>query len=273
MKPNKQFVSQEQFFDQNATKNERVDSTTFFFPYVYKQLMNCLSWLQGSHTILDYGCGTGTSIDAYLISNKETKPEDVRFIGVDISEKSLEKARKQYPQGQFYKIVDHRVSQLQDGSIDAAFVSCVFHHTVEQQKILLEIYRVLKKGGKFFVCDLTESNPIINVGRAVFPILPNFIKDKFLEDLVVEGKIPDKERVVAEQVRVQMSEAGFDIIETGYGHLFFFLFIWLDKFIPLTKLSWERKLLARLEKLEDKLLKHPAFQKKAHFFYIKGIKN
>src|SRR5207302_9735781 len=51
--------------------------------------------LQPRSTILDVGCGAGKPVDEYLLQSEH------RIIGIDISEKQLGLARKQFPQATY----------------------------------------------------------------------------------------------------------------------------------------------------------------------------
>jgi hypothetical protein len=69
-----------------------------------------------------------------------------------------------------------------------------------------------------------------------------------------------------------LASVGFKNIEIGYGHLFFFIFEWIDKFIPFQKYQFVRRIYAELIDLEEYLLTKKFFKKYAEVFYIKGIK-
>ena len=104
--------------------------------------------------ILDYGCGTG-SATPYLLS----LPGVTSLTGVDISDKSLERARAtwQQPNVGFYNL--STISQL--GSFDLAFCNGVFHHIPisERAAAFRQIYQSLKPDGLFAFWENNPWNP------------------------------------------------------------------------------------------------------------------
>ncbi len=151
---------------------------------------------------------------------------------------------------------------------DGAYLLHVLHHSHEHQEIFNAIYAALLPAGKFFLSDLSSENPFINSARYIFAILPNWVKNKFADDLVVDGSIPEKYPVDISKVLNQLRTAGFKIEKVGYGHLYCFLFGWLERFIPLSKvrpIHWAYK---KFMDFEQYLLTKSFFQRRAEVFYI-----
>jgi SAM-dependent methyltransferase len=102
-------------------------------------------------TILDFGCGTGTSVPLFL-----QWPQVKQVVGVDVSPRSLDVAIATHasPRTQFHLMKDYEP----DGSIDLVFCNGVFHHIPprERQDALSFISRCLKPNGLF---ALWENNP------------------------------------------------------------------------------------------------------------------
>ena len=102
-------------------------------------------------TILDFGCGTGTSIPLFL-----DWPEVKQIIGTDVSPKSLDVAIATHasPRTQFHLMKDYEPN----GNIDLIFCNGVFHHIppIERPDALNFISRCLKPNGLF---ALWENNP------------------------------------------------------------------------------------------------------------------
>lgn len=257
------------FFNENAVQEKPDLTASIFKKYVNKEQTSGFSWLGERKRILDYGCGTGTSIDAFLKDNPCGKPV---FTGVDIADLAIQKVRRRYPEFTFYSIKDNKIPLVKDGSMDGAYLLHVLHHSHEHDAIFKEIYSKLEKGGKFFLSDLSSNNPIIKLFRGIFLLSPDFIKRRFRDDLVVDGNIPEKYKVDPEAIINKLKETGFSIQEVGYGHLGLFFFIWMDRFVPLSRLAFFRGLYKTLESIEERLLKYRFFQKTAEVFYIKCIK-
>lgn len=257
------------FFNENATLNKPALTTNFFLEYANKEQADGFAWLSDKKRILDYGCGTGTSIEAFC---KVNKGSDFSFVGVDISDVAIQRVSQNYPGITFYTIDNNKIPLLPDDSVDGAYLLHVLHHSYEHEAIFREIYTKLGKGGKFFLSDLSSNNPIIRFFRNMFVLSPRFVKRRFADDLVVDGAIPEKYKVDPEAVVAELKKAGFTIHEVGYGHLGLFLFVWLDRFVPLSQFRPFHVLYSALGRVEQKLLKHKFFKNRAEVFYIKCIK-
>jgi cyclopropane fatty-acyl-phospholipid synthase-like methyltransferase len=110
----------------------------------YLEKLNDL--LQPEAKILDVGCGAGMPVDKFFLD----KGHEV--LGIDISEKQIELAKKNLPQGDF-KVED--MSELREGEYGVdAVVSfyAIFHTKREQHKdILKKINSFLKKNGLLLI--------------------------------------------------------------------------------------------------------------------------
>lgn len=83
-------------------------------------------------TILDLGCGAGIPVDKYFIDR------GFRIIGLDISERQIELARQNLPEGEF-QVGD--MSDVQPGAYQVdAVVSfyAIFHTPKEEHPVILE---------------------------------------------------------------------------------------------------------------------------------------
>ena len=93
--------------------------------------------------VLDLGCGSGLMLSAL-------SKGDVNLTGIDVSVEAIEYCRKRMPSGVFYKIDAHTLP-LGDRSQDLVLALDVFEHAKEDGKLVREVYRVLKPGGKLIV--------------------------------------------------------------------------------------------------------------------------
>ena len=119
---------------------------------------------QGS-IILDYGCGTG--IFSERISNSNPK----KIFGIDISEISIDKAKKRAQEFKFnaeFKVDNCEKTSFSNNTFDIVFGSGIIHHLVTE-KSLNEIDRILKPNGKFIFMEPLGTNPIINFYRKITP--------------------------------------------------------------------------------------------------------
>ena len=162
--------------------------------------VNILARLLGTRPlprILDYGCGTGSSTP-YLLS----LPGIASMTGVDISDKSLDRARATWNQPH---VEFHNLSTLpQLGSFDLVFCNGVFHHIPisERSEAVSQIYRALKPNGLF---AFWENNPWNPGTRWVMSRIP-FDRDAIL--------------LWPKEARRLLSQAGFEIVSTHFAFIF-----------------------------------------------------
>lgn len=96
--------------------------------------------VKSTDKVLDLGCGDGLN----MVILREMGAPDV--IGVDISKKILEVAKKNNPKNKFYHASAEKLP-FRSGTFDVVFLDSVFHHLLHYKPALAEIRRVLKKGG------------------------------------------------------------------------------------------------------------------------------
>lgn len=111
-----------------------------------KYLEKLVSLLRLGSTILDIGCGAGMPIDRFFIDHGQ------KVIGIDISEKQIELAEKNVPEGGF-EVRDMSEIKSSEYSVDAvvSFYS-IFHIPREEHKELFKkINSFLPKDGLILV--------------------------------------------------------------------------------------------------------------------------
>lgn len=97
---------------------------------------------------LDLGCGTGEMIKIILEHNKMKKA-----YGSDISPKMIEVAKKKLPEFVNLKIGDSENLPYANEYFDVVFCNDSFHHYPKPENVIAEVFRVLKTGGTFIICD------------------------------------------------------------------------------------------------------------------------
>ena len=95
---------------------------------------------QNGEKILDLGCGTGHL--TYKITTKGT-----RVIGIDNTSTMIERANSYYPDIKF--LVRDGVNLELKETFDAVFSNATLHWIKEQKKVINNIWRLLKPGGRF----------------------------------------------------------------------------------------------------------------------------
>ncbi|MFC1722469.1 methyltransferase domain-containing protein, partial [Patescibacteria group bacterium] len=93
-KESKVITDQEHFFNINSVKSKDNLNTKLFYDYVNKEQVRGFNWISKAKTILEYGCGTGTSLDLFL---KDRNKNSLNIIGVDIAKNAIKQAQLKYP--------------------------------------------------------------------------------------------------------------------------------------------------------------------------------
>ncbi len=98
--------------------------------------------------VLDIGCGTGRIIE-------ELKQRGAEVVGLDVSEKILEIAKKKFCDVEF---VLGNVNDLpfEDESFDLVLGLFLIVHLKNLEKPFEEIYRVLRPGGRFILSNINQ---------------------------------------------------------------------------------------------------------------------
>lgn len=103
---------------------------------------------------IDLGSGRGTDV----IRLAETVGKNGFVYGIDISDGMIEKAtrtaeRLQIGNVSFIQSTLEKIS-LEDNIADLVISNCTINHASDKQTVWNEIYRVLKKGGRFVISDI-----------------------------------------------------------------------------------------------------------------------
>lgn len=132
------------------------DSHHHFVSDYGKDVIQLLQVKKGER-ILDLGCGTG-ELTAQL------HELGANVVGVDKSKNMVEQAQKKYPYLPFY-VKD--VTNLQyDNEFDSVFSNAVLHWVKDGETALQNIFRSLKKNGKF-VAEFGGKNNIKTITEAL----------------------------------------------------------------------------------------------------------
>ena len=109
---------------------------------------------------VDLGSGRGT--DAIRMAER-VGPEGFVY-GIDVADGMLEKARKNADKLGVTNVLFIRCELeklgLQEKTADLVISNCTLNHASDKQTVWNEIYRILKKGGRFVVSDIYATSPI-----------------------------------------------------------------------------------------------------------------
>lgn len=112
-------------------------------------------------TVLDLGCGSGR--DVYALA--QMVGEHGKVIGLDMTEEQLEVARRHRnwhakkagfaaANTEFLTGYIEDLSAIADASVDVVVSNCVVNLSPDKNRVLREVFRVLRKGGEFYFSDI-----------------------------------------------------------------------------------------------------------------------
>jgi ubiquinone/menaquinone biosynthesis C-methylase UbiE len=167
-------TSDPEFFVRLLDEGNRLDSIR-----ACKQMMIELLDVQMGQRILDLGCGTGDDVRALasLVGNEGL------VAGVDKSETMIAEAKKRSAGLGLpveWRVGDANQLDFADEAFDSCRVERLFAHVEDSRKVLAEMIRVTRPGGRIVVYQLDADAFIINISdRALNRKVMHAIADSF----------------------------------------------------------------------------------------------
>jgi arsenite methyltransferase len=122
--------------------------------------------LKEGETVLDLGSGAGADV---LISAGRVGPAG-KAIGLDMTDEMLALARRNAEQAGVANVEFHKgyieEIPLPDASIDVVISNCVLNLSGDKPRVLREVARVLRPGGRFAVSDVIADENMDDATRA-----------------------------------------------------------------------------------------------------------
>jgi ubiquinone/menaquinone biosynthesis C-methylase UbiE len=130
------------------------EEVNYFSTYKIKLIHN-LTKNKNNINILDFGCGTGTSLKIISKYFKSSK-----IWGYDVSKEFIKKIKKQKNN---FKLTSN-LKDIPNKKFDLIFVSMVFHHVDKKNhhKILSCCKKFLKNNGVLYIFEHNPLNPVTN---------------------------------------------------------------------------------------------------------------
>jgi ubiquinone/menaquinone biosynthesis C-methylase UbiE len=149
-----------EYFDKSGVKKRK---SNLLLMESYKFLYDFLQKHCAGKKVLDYGCGSGVH------SIFPIKAGALMVVGIDLSEKSLEVARKRAREAGVGDKVEFKVMDCENLDFSPDFFDVILDggtfSSLDLQKALPELARVLKKDGVLVGIETFGHNPFANLKR------------------------------------------------------------------------------------------------------------
>jgi ubiquinone/menaquinone biosynthesis C-methylase UbiE len=127
---------------------------------IHRKAYEEIEELARGKVVLDLGCNDG-------YGTKEISRHAAQAVGVDVSERAIERARSRYPDGGIdFRVFDGLKLPFGDGHFDLVTSFQVIEHIVDVDAYLSEIYRVLRPSG---LAVITTPNAAIRLDPGAKP--------------------------------------------------------------------------------------------------------
>jgi ubiquinone/menaquinone biosynthesis C-methylase UbiE len=143
-----------------------------------KQMAERLDIRPGS-MVLDIGTGTGVFIP-YLL---HSIGYEGKILALDIAEEMLRCARAKSFNGTVACLnADVACIPLLEASVDSVVCYSSFPHFQDKEKALAEMYRVVKRGGRLFICHSSSREAINGLHNGIPEVSESGFADIVIED-------------------------------------------------------------------------------------------
>ncbi len=117
-------------------------------PLYYAPEFNLLNEIKDK-TVLDIGAGGGGKTVFYALNGAK------KVIGIDIEEGFIAEAKqfaeKMHAENTDFRVENAEKTSFKENSFDICVMNDVFEHLSNPEKVLKEVHRILKNGGKVFI--------------------------------------------------------------------------------------------------------------------------
>jgi ubiquinone/menaquinone biosynthesis C-methylase UbiE len=148
--------SQHDYFASTCEKRYEWQTQNPFISQAERDILSCLPITPGNK-VLELGCGTGSNI-----FNLRAMGKVFKFTGIDINDKEISLARRNFPMDEFI-LGDATNVALHDESFDLVFCRDLMHHMGFSQhlKLIQEMTRLAKVDGQVVLIESNGLNFVV----------------------------------------------------------------------------------------------------------------
>ena len=118
-----------------------------------------------SLVVVDLACGTGNYLVAQTTAYRD---RPVRWVGIDLSEAMLDQARAKGLDAELRR-GDAQELDLGDQTVDFVKIRFAHHHFADRGRVLSEVFRVLKPGGRVSLFNIAPDRHLASWVHQFFP--------------------------------------------------------------------------------------------------------
>ena len=229
LKHSKKPIGSKEYFDESEKKK-------YFVEHHIPKFANFPNWR--NKKVLEIGCGLGTDATNFSRNGAD-------YTGLELSTESLKLAKKRFEvfdlQGKFYeRNAEEKLDFLELNTFDLVYSFGVIHHSINPQKIVDNVYKLLKKGGTFKLMLYAENSwknfmiknkkdqyeaqnncPVASTWtkEQVKELLKDYKNIKIEQDHIFTYKIPEYKNniYVKHEYFQEMPDELFNILEKNLG--------------------------------------------------------
>lgn len=211
----------------------------------------------GFTRLLDHACGDGVYGRLAL-----RHAPDARVVGLDISPVSVARAREKAAAEGLAARTDYVVGDIdhppfKPGAFDAAMMINVIHH-FPHGRALGELHRAMRPGARLLSIETVMNNPFRRGAYLFWRFLPRKVRHGMPE--AVDGERPPVTPITAGKVRRLLLREGYRPEAEERHYLFMVPLPFLFAVMPATRRVLTPKVLRRLHRVEERLMKVPPFR-------------
>ena len=120
-------------------QNEDTYQTQVILPNIKR-----LAGIKKGTKVLDLACGQGFFSQTFVLEGGEV-------VGVDLSTKLIETAKKNIPNAKFFASPAHKLPMVPDNSLDVVTIILAIQNIENVSEVFKEVSKKLKKGGKLLL--------------------------------------------------------------------------------------------------------------------------